>query len=512
MLKVEEAALHTLAVLGAGTMGRSVTEIAIRRGFEVLLYDPFPRALDDARRAFGDTLSALEKAERLEAPRPLIERRLHCHQTLEPIAAADWVIETAPEQLDLKCELLAQADTLAARALLATTSTTLSVTRIAAATSRPGDVIGLHFLHPATAAQLVEVSPGLATRPGVVERATALVTQLGKTPLTTRDRPGFIVERSVNALSTEALLLAQQGVGIETIDAIARGMGYRLGPFERLDLIGLDVSLATGISLYEALFHPPRHRPSVLLRQLVDARRLGRSSGHGFYDYRQSHDMTPMPPKRNDAAPRALVVGGTPTADELRARFDTVERPADADLILDARTGPVEKIHARLAEEVPVATLMWGHSASAVVRGYRRSLVGFSLVPPIGDGSLVELCPPLSGRDEATTLAQAFFEGNGVATTIQSDRPGGIGFRLLSALIDEAATAVADGMGTPETIDGALKLGAGHPFGPLEWSERLGLRPLLSALEGLHGETGEERFRPHPLLKRMVAAGVEGWR
>ena len=504
--------MHTLAVLGAGTIGRGIAQLASLRGFDVLLYDPSPQALDDARHAFSDSLVALQNADTLGAPRPLVERRLHYHQTLAPVAAADWVIEAAPERIELKCDLLAQVDTLAPRALLATTTSTLSVTRIAAATSRPGDVIGLHFIHPATAVQLVEVVPGLDTRPGVIERAASLVAQLGKTALTTKDSPGFVVERILHAFSSEALTLAGEGVAVEKVDAVVRGMGFRLGPFERLDLIGLDVSLDAGKRLYEALFRPSRQRPHPLLQRLVDAGRLGRKSGRGFYDYRQSHDMTPTPPKPAADAPRALVIGGTPIAEELRDRFDTVDRPTDADLILDARVGSFEKTHARLAEELPVATLIWGHSASAVVRGYRRSLVGFGLVPPIGEGTLVELYPPLSGRDEALALARAFFEGNGVATLTLADRPGGIGFRLLAALVDEAATAVAEEIGPPEIIDGALKLGAHHPFGPLEWSERLGLRTLLNALEGLHTELGGERYRPHPLLKRMAAAGVEGWR
>jgi 3-hydroxybutyryl-CoA dehydrogenase len=504
--------MHTLAILGAGTVGRGIAQLAARGGLEVVLVDPSLPALESARRTLNEGLAAEERAGRLRSPLELIQRRLHFQQEPNGLAGADWVIEAAPERLELKCALLAQADILAPGALLATTTSSLSVTRLGAATSRPGDVVGLHFPHPAPAAALVEVVSGLDTRAGVIEEATALVTRLGRTPLTTRDRPGFIVERVLQAMTSEALTLAGEGVAIATIDAIARGMGLPLGPFERLDLIGLDAALETSERLYRALYQPPRLRPHPLLRQMVHAGRSGLAGGRGFYDYRQSHDMTPGTPKAPPEPPQVLVIGGTPSADELRDRFATVERPSDADLILDARIGSDEKGQARLSEPLPAATLTWGHSASAVTRGYRRSVVGFGLVPPIGERSVVELYPPLSGRDEALALTRTFFEANGLATVTLHDRPGGVGFRLLAALIDEAATAVAEGAGPPDQIDRAMKLGAALPYGPLEWSERLGLRPLLSALEGLHAELGEARTRPHPLLRRMVAAGVEGWR
>ena len=504
--------MHILAVVGAGTMGRGIAQLAAQRGLEVQLYDPNPSALEAARRALHDIFVMLADKGRLETSVELVERRLHYRQTLEPLAEADWVIEAAPERLELKQDLFAALDRATPKALLATNTSTLSVTRIAAATSRPGDVIGLHFFNPAPLMKLVEVIPGLETRPGVVDRALALVDGLGKTPVVAKDRPGFVVNRVARPFYGEALRLAAEGVEVETIDAIMRGLGFRMGPFELIDLIGLDINLAATKSVYEAFFHEPRYRPHPLQQAMVDAGRLGRKSGQGFYDYTQSHDVSPVKPKATGEPPATLIIGGTPLADELRARFPTVEQPLDADLVLDARINPQEKLHARLAEELPVVTLLWGHSASAVTRGYRRGVAGFSLVPPIEEDTLVELYLPLSGLDDALEPARIFFEGNGIATVTLPDQPGGVGFRIVAMLINEAVSAVAEELAPPEAIDRAMKLGTHYPFGPLEWSERLGLKALLSALEGLHDELGEDRYRPHPLLKRMVAAGLEGWR
>src|SRR5690606_18517762 len=200
--------------------------------------------------------------------------RLRTDPSVEAAADASWVIEAAPERLELKRTLFAQLATVAPGARLATNTSTLSVTSIAAGCGRPEDVIGIHFFNPAPLMRLVEVIPGVETRPDLVQEAVELARALGRTPVVAQDRPGFIVNRVARPYYGEALRLAGEGVPVKDLDASLRAAGFRMGPFELLDLIGLDVNLAATISVYEAFFQEPRYRPHPLQRTMVEAQRL----------------------------------------------------------------------------------------------------------------------------------------------------------------------------------------------------------------------------------------------
>ncbi|WP_245392027.1 3-hydroxyacyl-CoA dehydrogenase family protein, partial [Meiothermus taiwanensis] len=214
------------------------------------------------------------------------------------------------------------------------------------------------------------------------------------------------------------------------------------------------------------------------------------------------------PPVQTQDTPLPLIVGPNSLARELRARFRHTENPAEARFVLDCRV-KLERKH-DLPANLPVVSLVWGHSASSAQAEFReRPVAGFSLVPPIGEQAIVELFAPLSGESEALKLAQTYFSAHGHHTLLLPDQPGGVGFRILALLINEAVSALAEGVASPADLNRAMRLGTGYPLGPLEWAERLWLKPLLRALEGLQAELGEDRYRPHPLLRRMVAAGLE---
>jgi len=194
----------------------------------------------------------------------------------------------------------------------------------------------------------------------------------------------------------------------------------------------------------------------------------------------------------------------------LRARFRHTEEVGEADFVLDCRVLLERK--ADFLEDLPVVTLTWGHSASLASAGYgHRPVAGFSLVPPLGERSVAEVMVPLSGPNAASQIAKRYFEAHGHTTLELPDQPGGVGFRILALLINEAVSALAEGVAGAAEIDKAMRLGTGYPRGPLEWAEILWLKPVLRALEGLHAELGEDRYRPNPLLRRMVAAGLEGF-
>ena len=508
--------MTTVAVLGAGTMGRGVAQVAAQAGHEVVLYDAFPEALEKASSELKDIFEMLHAKGRLEHPAEVLAR-IAFSSSLEDVRDADWIIEAVPEDLNLKRDVFRELGDLGERTVLATNTSTLSVSSIAAATSRPERVVGLHFFNPAPLLELVEVVPGAATDLGVVEEARFFVQGLGKTPVVARDAPGFIVNRVARPFYGEALKLHGEGLPVETIDRIMRGLGFRMGPFELMDLIGIDVNYAAAKSVYEQFFHEPRYRPHPLQRSMVEAGLLGRKTGRGFYRYPRE---TPPDEKngRGMSALRPYLIGPEDLL-ELYKDFPQVDNPAEADFVLDLYSDPIglsldEAHHETLLNsDLPVVRLLWGGSSSVLAGDVApNELAGFSLVPPFERGRTVELCVPLGqGDTDAVRLAGAYFEAQGLATVRIPDTPGGVGFRILAMIVNEAVSAVAEKLAPPAAIDTAMRLGTNYPLGPLEWSEVLGLENVLVGLQGLFEELGEDRYRPHPLLKRMVAAGLQRW-
>jgi 3-hydroxybutyryl-CoA dehydrogenase len=385
--------VRTVGVLGAGTMGAGIAQVAAEAGLEVLLHDPIDGATDRARDRIDGFLSRkVEKSQLTDDERASAAARIRALPTLEGIAAADVVIEAIPEDLEIKRDAFRRLDAAAsATTILATNTSSLAVARIASATASPGRVAGMHFFNPVPLMALVEVIAGPMTDPGVTEGLADLARRLGKTPVLAADTPGFIVNRVQRAYYLEAYRIFEGGLGgVTAIDDAMRGIGFRLGPFELADVVGTDVNLAAGLSIFEGFFGDPRYRPARIQQQVVDARRLGRKTGAGYYDY-------------------------------------------DAD-----------------------------GSRAAAWRSLERPVL-------------------LSALEPAQVEA-----------------------RILAAIVNEAASAVADGVAEPAAIDLAMRLGTNWPDGPLAWGERIGLAPVVHTLDALHAPEPDGRYRVVPLL-RMLA-------
>jgi 3-hydroxybutyryl-CoA dehydrogenase len=290
-----------LAVIGAGTMGAGIAQVALEGGWDVVLADPMPGAVDAARRRIADGLSR-RAARAVPAPAQrdgfvagFLDRLSAAPTPGEAAGDAQLVIEAALEDLALKRALFADLDAVAEpETILATNTSALSVTRIAEAVGRPERVVGLHFFNPAPVLPLVEVVAAQRSAAWAVERAAAIVEGWGKTAIRVTDAPGFIVNRVNRPFTLEPLRLLRSGAGsIETIDRALVDAGFPMGPFALMDLIGIDVNLAAARGLFEAFGRPPRFRPSPIQEQLVAAGRLGRKTGEGFYRYADGRAIGP---------------------------------------------------------------------------------------------------------------------------------------------------------------------------------------------------------------------------
>jgi len=288
-MKQDTSRITTIGVIGSGTMGSGIAQVAALAGFEVLLHDVAPPALaagmerikaDLRKRTEKERTPATEATEALARIRP--------RKAFNDLGSADFVIEAAVEDLEVKKEIFRKLDKIVGPdAVLATNTSSLSITSIAALTKTPETVVGMHFFNPPPLMKLVEIVRGRQSSERTVSTARDLALRLHKIPIVCRDTPGFIVNRLARPFYDEALRLLEEGIAsAQEIDAIVRGSGgFRMGPFELMDLIGIDVNFAVSLSIFEQSFHEPRFRPHPIQRQMVEAGVLGRKTGKGFYPY-----------------------------------------------------------------------------------------------------------------------------------------------------------------------------------------------------------------------------------
>jgi 3-hydroxybutyryl-CoA dehydrogenase len=392
----EPGPLERIGILGAGTMGAGIAQVAVEAGIEAVVHDPISGAFDRARgRISGFLARKVEKGQLDAAQAAAALDRLVPAGSLEELAAVDLVVEAIPEQLELKRDAFRRLDGVAElETILATNTSSLSVAKIASAATHGERVVGMHFFNPVPLMALVEVVAAPGTTRAVVDATMAAATRLGKTPVVAADTPGFIVNRVARPYYLEAMRILGDGTAsVEEIDTAMRAAGFRMGPFELVDTIGADVNLAVSQSMYDAFAQDPRYRPHPVQEALVAAGRLGRKSGGGFYDY-------------------------------------------------------------------------------------------------AADGSMQGAWPGLPrGSGEAHLMSEQ------------------ISSRMVAALVNEAASAVADRVAEAEAIDTAMRLGANYPAGPLQLGERTGLPQVVATLDALHAQVADGRYRVVPLLRLLAEGG-----
>ncbi|ROO88037.1 3-hydroxyacyl-CoA dehydrogenase [Actinocorallia herbida] len=486
---------QTIAVVGAGTMGTGIAQVAALAGHPVLLMDTAPGAAERAVALIREQVAALVERGKLTADPETL--RLTAADDVDALAPADIVIEAVIEDLDVKRRLFAEVEAVVtADCVLASNTSSLSPSAIAAGVGRPDRVVGLHFFNPVPRMRLVEVIPGAETTEAVVSTVIDLVTAWGKTAVRVAPTPGFIVNRIARPYYAEAWrLLDERAAAPETIDTVLTGAGgFPLGPFALMDLIGHDVNESVTRSVWEALGFDARFTPAPAQRALVASGRLGRKSGRGVY----RHDVAPPEPARPaDKAPCPLEVVDNGAADlhVLLARSGVAVLDGGQDeqtLVL-----PSGAILIR-SKGVTATELAAEHGAPVVVVDRTLDDATASAIAVAASDS----CPS-AALTEATGLLQAA----GLDVYVLDDIPGLIVTRTVAMIVNLAVEVVQQGIASAEDVDTAMRLGAGHPLGPIAWGDRWGAGTVHEVLAGLQRSYGDPRYRPGPLLRRRALAG-----
>jgi 3-hydroxybutyryl-CoA dehydrogenase len=499
-----------LAVVGAGIMGAGIAQVAALAGHRVLLFDTRAGAAAAARDKLSGTLDTLVAKGKLEPDAAQAALgRIEPIDTLDAAAGVALVVEAVVENLDTKRQLFGQLEGLvAADAVLATNTSSISVTAIANGLQRPGRLVGMHFFNPVPLMKLVEVVSGLATEPAVAEAVFELARAWGKTPVHARSTPGFIVNRIARPFYAEALaLLHEQAASPAVLDACLKAAGFRMGPCELMDLIGHDTNFAVTCSVYEASFNDKRYVPSGVQREMVDGGLLGRKTGRGFYRYPEGVPALPVPVFDAPQTAREVVVHGSGAiADALFAAAERALAPQGWGPARDAGSAwcgvAIDGARLVLTDGRPAYAL----AAAQGVRDlavFDRPLV----LPPAPGQALAYALAPGAGEGWAAQ-APAWLHALGFTPLKVADTPGLVVARTVAMLVNEAADAVQQGVCSEAAADAAMKLGVNYPAGPFEWLAGWGAPGVVGVLHALDALYRGERYRVSPRLAARAAPAV----
>jgi 3-hydroxybutyryl-CoA dehydrogenase len=485
----------TIGVVGAGTMGAGIAQVAAVAGHQVVLFDAVPGAAARAIAQIRARVTRLVAKGKLDVEPE--EQALRAATELGALALARVVVEAVVEDLGVKQRLFADLETVvAADCVLASNTSSLSPTALAAGLEHPERMVGLHFFNPVPLMRLVEVVPGLATSAEVADAIADLAASWGKTVVRSAPTPGFIVNRVARPFYAEAWrLYEERAADAATIDAVLVGGGFRMGPFALMDLIGHDVNEAVTCSVWTAFGHDPRFAPSLAQRVLVEGGQLGRKTGHGVYDHTDGTGSPVRAPAARRTAPAQVVEHGASELGPLleRAGVPVLRGEGDRHLV-----------------ELPSGALLcrcFGTSATELAARHGAPVIVVDRTLDDATATAIAIarsdgCPE-QGADEAAGLLQAA----GLDVHVVDDAPGLVVTRTVAMLVNLAADALHQGVAGVADIDTAMRLGTNHPIGPLEWGDRWGAATVHTVLTALQAAYGDQHYRPSPLLRRRALSG-----
>lgn len=491
-----------IGIVGAGAMGKGIAQIAAEAGLTVIVHDQRLEAVDSALDSIrAQWRKQLEKGRRTADEIALLGSRLSGASDLSALAGCDLVVEAVIEDLAIKRDLMTQLGQLCPKALLATNTSSLSVTAIASGQPRESAIVGFHFFNPVPLMKVVEVIPGFNTDPSAIPKLCALAKAMGHAPVVAQDTPGFIVNHAGRGYGTEALRIkSEQVADFATIDRILKDQGgFKLGPFELMDLTGLDVSHPVMESIYRQFYEEPRYRPSVITAQRLTAGALGRKTGAGFYVYDGNLAQVPHEapaPQVAQLPPVWVSPKAARRADlyrllkALNAHIETAATPSPQALILVAPLG------------LDVTTL------AAVEQLDPGRTVGIDMLLDDQRTKRRVLATNPATRADMRDAAWALFAGDGKPVSVIRDSGGFVTQRVIAHIVNIAADMCQQGICAPQDLDTAVTLGLGYPMGPLAMGDQIGPTNLLEVLFNMQTVYGDSRYRPSPWLRRRGALGL----
>ncbi|MCO8167420.1 3-hydroxyacyl-CoA dehydrogenase PaaC [Pseudomonas sp. 21LCFQ02] len=491
-----------VAVIGAGAMGAGIAQVAAQAGHRVWLFDTRQGAAAQAISGIDRQLARLVDKGQLDASqRRVIAARLQPADSLQALADAALVIEAIVENLDLKRQLFEQLESIcSAHCILASNTSSLSLTRLAAGLKHPQRILGMHFFNPVPLMALVEIVSGLASDPQLAARLYDTADAWGKQPVHTRSTPGFIVNRVARPFYAESLRLLQEGAAdCATLDALLRDAGgFRMGAFELTDLIGHDVNYAVTCSVFDAYHGDMRFQPSLVQRELVDAGHLGRKSGRGFYDYSETAER---PQPQEISSP--LHIDSCAVEGDLGIAAPLIARLQQAGVQITQRAGSG-------VIRVGTATLALSDGRLASQRAQAQgidNLVLFDLALDYRRAARIAISCAADTSVLACQQVVALLQRAGFKVSLLSDTPALAVLRTVAMLANEAADALLHGVASAADIDLAMCAGVNYPLGPLAWADAIGPQRLLTTLDNLQAAYAEPRYRPSLLLRRRATEG-----
>ena len=493
----------TVGIVGAGAMGRGIAQIAAQAGSTVKLFDVQPQAAGRARNEICAQWDRLVAKNRLE---PSVaeqhKSRLVTLAGLQELADCDLVIEAVLERLDVKQALFFELEAVtSAEAVLATNTSSLSITAIAAKLKHPERFAGYHFFNPVPLMKVVEVIAGLKTAPAIRGHLAQYAREMGHTPVQAKDTPGFIVNHAGRGYGTEALRIVSEGIAdFATIDRILRDQaGFKLGPFELMDLTALDVSHPVMESVYHQYYEEARYRPSVITAQRLAGGLLGRKTGEGFYRY-------------VDGVMQTAAEAPVPLVSEM-PRVWVSPRAARRSELVQLLKGLGAKIETGVSASpqalMLVAPLGFDITTVAVVERLDPArTVGIDMLIEDAATKRRVLATNPATRTDMREAAHALFARDGKAVSVIRDSGGFVTQRVVATIVNIASDICQQSICSPQDLETAVTLGLGYPLGPLAMGDRYGPTNILEVLFNMQTVYGDQRYRPSPWLRRRGAIGL----